>query len=152
MLPKKRALYLYGDPRDAVLSFFGRQEKDDPTFVNRHLENLDVACRRMKSLEDYVAGGKEVFKLENHFKRHVHNSARKCELLVVRFEDVWDYLDEVLDYVGLLDAIDDFPKKRERRSKQESLEPAIRDGLNRYMAPLLQLQESLPAVCHYPAR
>lgn len=148
----KRALYLYGDPRDAVLSFLGRQEKDDPTFVSRHLENLDVPCKKMPSLDAYIQTGRDVFELENHFKRYVFNDKRKCELLVVRFEEIWDHLDEVLEYVGLAGAVDEFPKKRDRRSKQDELDPKARESLNEYMACLLERQRSLPAVCHFPAR
>lgn len=148
----KRALYLYGDPRDAVLSFLGRQEKDDPTFVNRHLENLDVRCRRMPSLEAYLQCGRDMFELENHFKRYVHNDKRQCELMVVRFEDVWDHLDEVLGYVGLTEVKAEFPEKRARRSKQEALDPKARETLDNYMSRLLEIQGAFDPVCHFPTK
>ena len=148
----KRALYLYGDPRDAVLSFLGRQEKDDATFVNRHLENLDVSCKKMPSLDAYVHTGRDVFELEHHFKRYVYNENRRCELMVVRFEEIWDHLNEVLDYVGLADQVDKFPPLRDRRSKQDTLDPQILEALNAYMASLLEMQKSLPPVWHLKAK
>lgn len=148
----KRALYLYGDPRDAVLSFLGRQEKNDPAFVSQHLENLDVPYRSMPSLDAYINNGNDVFELENHFKRHVYNRERQCELMVVRFEEVWDHLEEVLKYVGLADFKEEFPKKRERRSRREMLDNKTRKVLDEYMAQLLEIQRSLPPVVHYPAK
>ena len=147
-----RALYLYGDPRDAVLSFLGRQENDDATFVTRHLENLDASCKKMPSLEAYVDEGHDVFQLKRHFERYVYNDQRRCELMVVRFEDIWDHLDEVLGYVGLADAVSDFPPQRARRSKQQSLEPITRVTLNTYMKPLLEMQNSLPPIWHLQAK
>lgn len=150
--PESKALYLYGDPRDAVLSFLGRQEKDDPTFVRRHLENLDVSCREATSLESYLKGGRDVFELEAHFRKYVYNDGRCCELLVVRFETIWDHLEEVLEYVGIANKMNEFPAQRERRSQQDALSAADRERLNAYMKSLIELQASTPPVWHQKRR
>lgn len=145
--PHDRAIYLYGDPIAAVLSFYRRYQEYCTKFVERHYRNLDVPGKYPESFEDYLQWGHDAFGLESHYDKYV-NSQPAAGLVAVRFDDMWGHLDEIFKFLRLPTRASDFPEKRARRSKREALTPAQVQILETYFSGLLQKQAAMPAV-HY---
>lgn len=141
------ACYLYGDPIDAVLSFFRRNEIDKSKFVAWHYRNLDCVGKPPRNLEEYLNMGYDVFGLEAHFDRYFHAST-KAKLAYVKFDSIWDNLDELFEFLNVPADISCFPERRIRKSKRESLPDEQVKVLNQYFESLLQKQKNMPPVLY----
>jgi hypothetical protein len=144
--PEKRALdgrkmiYMFGDPYDAVISFFKRRirktrshgfntrEADgDPLWVVKHCENIGGDHQAMKpqwDLTNYLDNGVDLLRMEEHFDNWV-NGKTEYPILFVRYETMWNHLREIFNFVGLPEsAIPGFPPQESRGSRwQDEPEP-----------------------------
>lgn len=146
----ERAIYLYGDPIDAVLSFYRREKEYGTEFARRHYRNLDVSGKFPKRLEDYLEWGSDAFGLEAHFDRYL-NAQPRAGLLMVRFDDMWPHLEEVFDFLRLTAKASDFPEKRPRMSKRNELSENQLRVLHSYFDGLISKQEKM-ADLHYVSK
>lgn len=96
----ERAIYLYGDPIDAVLSFYRWNKYYGTRFVERHYRNLDISGKFPETFDEYLAWGSDSFELEAHFNRYFE-AKPKAGLLMVRFDDMWSHLDEIFEFLRL---------------------------------------------------
>jgi hypothetical protein len=140
-----RAIYLYGDPIDAVLSFYRRDKEYGTRFVERHYRNLDVSGKFPATFEEYLNWGHDAFGLEAHFDKYV-GSVPTAGLIAVRFDDMWPHLEEIFEFLRLPASIADFPEKRARQSKREALDPGQIEVLEHYFSSLLRKQAEMPDV------
>lgn len=114
--PQDRVIYLYGNPMDAVRSFY-RKNDQDGIFIKRHCEHLKVKEVKEKTLFEYIKKDKDGFQLQDHFNRFVRNNPYDYPILIVHFDKIWDYLPEVMKYLELEQHIDEFPIKKERKGR-----------------------------------
>jgi len=106
MLPDKtclkydKILYIYVDPRDAVLSFFRRSETDDKWWMNRHLFNLGIRKMLPKDIEfdEYIRRG-DVFKLRKHFTKWL--AFKHPNIAFVKYEDLFNNTRQILTFLGI---------------------------------------------------
>jgi hypothetical protein len=149
--PEKRALdgrtmiYMFGDPYNAVISFFKRRIKKthshgfnsregggDVFWAVKHCRNISGDHQKMKpewDLEAYLDNGLDLFKMEDHFDNWV-NAKTDYPVLFVRYETMWNHLCEICTFVGLPEtAIARFPGKELRGSCWEDEPEAIKAKL-----------------------
>lgn len=146
----ERAIYLYGDPIDAVLSFYRRDKEYGTKFVERHYRNLDIPGKFPETFDEYLGWGSDAFGLETHFDRY-YNSLPKAGLMMVRFDDMWTHLDEIFDFLRLPAKGRDFPAKRARLSKRNELSGDQLNVLHSYFSGLLSKQAAMPNL-HYVSK
>ena len=147
---RERAIYLYGDPIDAVLSFYRRDVEYETNFVKKHYRNLDVSGEFPKTFEDYLTWGSDAFCLEAHFEKY-RKAQSVAGLVMVRFDDIWDHLGELFDFIRLPARPSDFPPKRARLSKRDALKPDELAVLEKYFSGLIELQASMEPI-HYVSK
>jgi hypothetical protein len=162
----KKVIYLYGDPAHSVGSFFRRDltprsvvEPDDSHpgfagFARAHCKHLGGEYKRISegySLEDFLSSPGDPFGLEDHF--HQWTEARvPYPILLVRYETLWDHLEEIYEFVGLPRAeAATFPlcKKTYLGRHSEYDEPMARLRLK--YTRLLAAIERLPPISLLPA-
>jgi hypothetical protein len=161
--PGRRVIYVYGDPAHAIASFFRRDltpasvvEPGDTHpgfagFVRAHCRHLEGDHQRIPdrySLEDFLRApaDDDPFGLEDHFQRWT--TARvPYPILLVRYETLWEHLDEIHAFVGLStrEAATFPPRKKTYVERHPAYdEPMAR--LRVKYARLLSAMESLPPV------
>ena len=94
-----KAGYIYGDPRNAILSFMRRNENTPGGhWVITHGISLGVRVKPSLTLDKYLEQP-DVFKLEDHFDNwtnHTYNG----NMLFIHYETMCDHLDEISEFFG----------------------------------------------------
>ena len=121
-----RALYLFGNPMNAVLSVFRRG------YQHWHVERMDGdvdAWDKSWDLEEFLAQGHDHFRMERHFLNWTQ-ADRSYPILLLNFDALWERLPEVFAFLGLpSSAMGEFPERRERHSDWLSQPTQIRRDL-----------------------
>lgn len=111
--PGFRAVYLFDDPRNAVLSVFRR------SYQNWHIRNMNGNLDGWEegyTIDDFLSNGDDLFRMEEQFEDWVH-ARRSYPILFIRFDELWDHLKTLFSFVGLPESkMDCFPEKRARTS------------------------------------
>jgi hypothetical protein len=154
--PGFRVLYLYGDPRNAVVSIFrrGLQEfayrwlhfREDDDIVEWLREELPVqVSQRLSSLEAFLEAGIDEFQLEDHLERWLERERAGYQVLFVRFESLSDTWPSVRDFVGLGP---DYPclELKARSSNWTTLPPTLRNEIDALYGGLARRMEALPPI------
>ena len=160
-------IYLYGDPAHAIASFFRRNltprsvvEPDDSHpgfagFARAHCKYLEGEYERISegySLDDFLSSPDDPFGLEDHF--HRWTAARvPYPILLVRYETLWDHLEEIYEFVGLprggsgdLSSLQEDLRRTPSRATHESM-ARLRVKYARLIADI----EKLPPISVLPA-
>lgn len=157
-----RVIFLFGDPRDSVISFFNRrntmhaghgfQGKDragKPDWPQRHCRNLEGDWQELSTewdLAAFLAHGRDLFRLQEHFDNWL-TSARPKRVLFVRFEELWSNLPEVLAFLDLpAQRAATFPPRQGRGSDWRRQSDELRVGLDTLYGNLARRLETLPDV------
>jgi len=115
---------------NAVLSFFGRQ-KPGWNFPTLHGGNLGVRINPSLTLESFVAGGVDLFKLGEHVDNWVCGG-RDYQLLFIRYETMHSHLAEISAWFGRKCILE----RKKRKSDWMAQPKHIRDGLERIYGDL----------------
>jgi Sulfotransferase domain len=138
-----RAIYLYGDPRDTIVSIF-RRNYQTGHYAGLHLQDppLEVADR-LSDLDTFLAAGIDDFQLEDHFERWWSHRTPSYPVLFLRFESLPTEWPRVCDFVGLSS---DYPclPMRPRDSDWKSLNEVQRTQMDRMYLGLARRLESIP--------
>ena len=153
----KKIIYVYGDPAHAIASFFRRAANEDPddphpghrNFLARHCRNIEGDLGRITagySLEDFLLTDDDPFGLAEHFHSWM-TATVPYPILFVRYETLWDHVEEIFDFVGIARAeASSFPGKREtyvaRNRKYDAPLARLRIKYRRLIAEF----EALPPV------
>jgi hypothetical protein len=163
VLEGQKVIYVYGDPAHSIASFFRRAANDDPddphpghrNFLARHCRNIEGDVQKLTEgycLEDFLRSDEDAFGLADHF--HSWMGAKvPYPILFVRYETLWDHVEEIFDFVGIPRAeAASFPEKRqnyvERNRRYD--EPLAR--LRIKYARLIAEIEQLPPILLRPAK
>lgn len=117
-----RFLYIYGDPVNAVISLFRRNfHHDHSAKLQKRLTRKPNPIPLEMTVDEYACQGEDRF----YFKEHFLNWYDKCLVhptLFVRYESLYDHLEEIQDFFELPKAfVDEFPEKKERQSVVDSV-------------------------------
>ncbi len=140
-----RVVYLFGNPMNAVVSFFNRRrsksrlhgftqadQHPDPQWAQKHCRNLGGDWRALDptwGLREYLANGKDLFGLEEHF-RNWTTARRPYPMGLLKYETLWDNLEPCFRYLGIPDCdLSRFPGRQKRGSDWKSLPPELQEGL-----------------------
>lgn len=141
-----RVVYMFGNPMNAVLSFFNRRiqrshlhgfgdQEDqcgDKEWAVKHCKNVYGDWRSLDpawDLEDYLRNGKDLFRLEDHFNRWA-TAKRPYPILLLRYETLWDNLYNCKQFFRTPEFdIKQFPVQQKRYSDWQTLSQPIQDML-----------------------
>ena len=131
-----RAVYLFSDPIDAVMSFFARRFKvtyppagigaPDRYWAVKHAHNLGACWDSISpdwDLADYLLGEEDLFCLKSHFRGWTE-ADREYPILLVRYETLWNHLELIHKFMGFgkrPEVLEKFPKQKERASNLENI-------------------------------
>lgn len=136
-----RAIYLFSNPMNAVLSVFRRG------YQHWHAERMvngGPAWNDEWELEDMLELDYDPFRMDDHFQAWAE-ADRSYPILLVRFDALWDHLPELLAFAGVRSTYHAaFPEHRPRNSDWTQAEPEIRDWLDTIYGPFAQRLDDTP--------
>ncbi|MEO4001006.1 sulfotransferase domain-containing protein [Mesorhizobium sp. CAU 1732] len=157
-----RFIYVFGDPRNTVISFFQRRESRHanhgfaapanaavpmPRFVQWALKNLQCSTTDVPEhldLQSYLASAThDVFELEDHVRRWLDRSG-DLDIAFVRYDALWENPDAVEKLIGLKAA--DIPPRVSRRADWTALPADQRTQMNGIYGEAVTFIDSLPDV------
>ena len=126
-----RFVYIYGDPMEAATSLFGRgMHNYQSKKLQRDQKAVSEPIPLDLSLEDYAKAGVDQFQ----FRRHFYNWYQDYLIhptLFIRYEKIWEHKEEIFKFLDLpMSELDNFPEKKERRSKLADLSEPVLSGLD----------------------
>lgn len=128
-----RVIYVFGDPAEAVVSVFRRGLAD--FHIRRMLGPLG-AWPDGATLAEYLAFPDDPFRTAAHFDAW-WGASRRYPILFVRYDDLWERIDEVVEFVGLPAALArTFPARRARQSRVSLLPTSFKAGLDNHFGAL----------------
>jgi hypothetical protein len=155
----ERFIYVFGDPRNILLSIFNRRQarherhgfqdlnavRDEPApdFAMRHARNLQVFVETMTAdwdLAEYLAQQQDVFRFEEHFDFWLSTDA-DFEVVFVRYETLQKRAGELAAYLGIERTPLQF---RPRASDWTALDERSQRRINKMYGPLARRLEALP--------
>jgi hypothetical protein len=140
-----RVVYLYGDPRNALLSLFSR-ELQEATYRWLYFRPPPEDVRqRLSSLEAFLEAGTDEFKFEDHLDRWLTREPSGYEVLFLNFESLPDSWPALRTFVELRP---DYPclELKPRKSDWQALPDTQRERLDRMYGGLARRIEALPPV------
>jgi hypothetical protein len=124
-----RAVYLFGNPMDAVLSVFRRD------YQSWHVRNMNSHEEDWAGwdddwdLEDFLSQGYDYFHMDRHFTNWTQ-ADRDYPILLLRFDALWERMPEVFAFLGIPTSLmTTFPERRERSSDWTSEPDSIQTRL-----------------------
>jgi hypothetical protein len=125
-----KALYMFGDPLNALISLFQRN------YQSPHSHKLLVNYPDIKpisrncTLADYLEEGVDKFKLEQHFDNWV-NAKKTYPIMFVKYEKMWENLEEIFDFLEIpFSCIKQLKKiRKSRNSNSQVLSKEMKDKL-----------------------
>ncbi len=124
-----RAIYIFGNPIDAVYSLFRRQFHHEQSYkLLEQYRDLKPVPLEM-SLDTYAAEGIDKFQFENHFLNWSERYSQ-YPVLFIRYEKIWDHLDELLEFAGIpIEEKRLFPEKKERKSEAMTIAEPVQSSM-----------------------
>ncbi len=139
-----RVLYIVGDPRDAILSIFGRNLQFGH-YGSLHGKEPDATAHtRLQSIETFLDAGVDDFELDDHVDRWLRHPAG-YPVMVVRYDRIHDTWPDVHEFVGLSRDYAALPR-RERRNDWRTIPLQMQKQLDDLYGPLARRIQALPAV------
>lgn len=154
-------IYIYADPRDAVLSFFNRRERrhsnhnffgaknasqPKPDWVVQHLRNLEADSRDLTEgwdISRYLQQSYDFFRLEEHLDNWMYATA-PYRITFIRYETLWENAEAVAEQLGLAKLA--LRAKIKRNSDWCDLPAAEKEALDRMYGGLAERLNDLPDV------
>lgn len=124
-----RAVYVFGNPMNAVLSVFRRD------YQRWHIRNMRDDVTEPKNpdwgLEEFLQRSEDPFRMAKHFREWVCAN-RSYPILCLNFDALWEHLPEFFAFAGLPTCcLDQFPERRERNSDWTEEPKHVRRELKR---------------------
>ena len=159
--PSQKLVYIFGDPRNAILSFFARrhslthlhgfkvqpaevQKQPRSLWVSHHLSNLETDAGTLTEnldLEQFLSDGIEQFRLEEHFDCWMY-SRLPYPVYFCRYETLWENWGQLQRALGI--TRNDLPIKEMRRSNWTDLPESQNSALNKILGDFALRLEGLP--------
>lgn len=122
----EKALFVYDSAFNIVPSLFNRN------IASGHA--IAITGKRPthgNSLDKFVELQEDSFELEKQYDNWSdENIKRPYERMLVNFSYWWEHLDEILEFLDILDEKNKFPKKRNRSTSYENLSDTQKVGLS----------------------
>jgi hypothetical protein len=141
-----RAVYVYGDPRDVVVSLFRRGlQLGQYRWSHGGWRGPSPEVRqRLSSLESFLEAGIDELGLEDHLDRWLTRDPSGYPVLFVKYESLAEAWPTVRDFVGLAPSHPCLPLLP-RESDWSSLPDDLRERLDRMYEGLVRRISAMPA-------
>jgi hypothetical protein len=158
----QRAIYMFGDPRDAIVSFFQRRisrherhgfdsailtrEDPAPDWAISALRNIEADSPGFSprwSLPDYLDRKRDYFRLEEHFDFWL-GAKRDYDVYFVKYEGLWESFDTLSKIFCLTPRA--IPERVPRRANWRAEPPEVQLGLNALYGRFAERLAALPNV------
>lgn len=133
--PRIKFIYVYGDPRLAVISLFRRGYHHLQSYklqsykLRWDIDSQSLIPRKM-TIQEYAALGIDRFRFREHFYNW-YNCLLTHETMFLRYETLFESVELILDFLDIpRNHIDSFPKKVDRSSKKSDIHPKTWNHLN----------------------
>lgn len=151
--PEMKVVYVFGDPVEAVTSLFRRgfHSTQSLKLSNRLFPHRPVA--HTTSLEEYAHQLRDDMMLHSHFSEWLAN-AMQYPTLFVRYDDIWNSLPSILNFLDIpQDQASHFPVRKSRSSSLSKIDSDALRCLDATYADL-RLQQNEMGSIHtlYPSR
>lgn len=136
-----RAVYVFGNPMNAVLSVFRRD------YQRWHIRNMREDVSEPASpdwgLEEFLQESEDPFRMGKHFREWTH-ADRSYPILYLNFDALWEHLPEFFAFAGLpTRCLKEFPDRRERASDWTEEPTRVRKELREFYGDLwAEIQET----------
>lgn len=161
-LDGRAVIYMFGNPYNAVISFFNRRMRKtrshgfntregegDVFWAVKHCRNMGGDHQAMKPEWDvaaYLENGVDLFRMEQHFDNWV-NAKTDYPILFVRYETMWQHLREIFHFMGLPEsALAKFPPRERRGSSWEHEPEEVRVKLANMYGRLREKIDAVPDI------
>jgi hypothetical protein len=140
-----RVVYLFADPRNAVVSLFRRGFQGGHYRGMRLQKPTPEAEHRLIDLDHFLDAQVDDFELADHFERWHARASRTYPVLFLRYEALGDAWPTVRDFLGLSADVPCLPI-RARASEWQLLPDDARERLEVMYGDMARLLAALPAV------
>ncbi len=107
-----KIIYVFCKPSDSVLSVINTKSRRGKGWINEHFHNLKVNGK----FEDLPY--RDVLRLEDHLKGWL--SKKSVNILFIRYENIWEYKNEIEEFLNLKINLPEFKLRRELSEEAES--------------------------------
>ena len=115
-------IFVLGDPVLTIISLFKRGIYYHHAIGIQNQLKIKTKIPQDLDLSQYSNCNKDIFYFERFIDNWILNNY-EVELLVVKFDSIWDHLNELQEYLNLPHSIiSSFPKKRQRNSTLQDLD------------------------------
>lgn len=140
-----KAIYLFGNPINAVLSIFNRNLQEV------HFKNIFGNSRQYTPLtfDEFINNGKDIFDLDEHFNNWTTSSRqeRHYPIMLIKAVTMWEHLSELFDFLEISgDRIQQFPEYQQRSSNWETEPKEIRERLYQMYGSLYEKIQKFPEI------
>jgi hypothetical protein len=123
--PNIKFIYVYGDPKLAVISLFRRGFHRKQARKLQWGTSFAQAVPQDMTLQEYADQGVDCFLLKEHFWNW-YDRFLTHETMFVRYERLFDNREALLNFLDIpASEIESFPKKKERASKESEIPPDV---------------------------
>jgi len=149
----RRAIYVFADPPQAVLSIFNRgfQSRMRAKLQSMHrsrseyLRNINADDRPI-TLDELLRCDRDPFQIEGHLQNWTTPESAPFPILCVKYDALFESKSVIADFVGRPEIVDFFPEQRSRRTRLDALKPAERHELLRLYERERNIYRALPEV------
>ena len=116
-----KAIYIYGNPFNIVLSLFRRKFHARQSYkllrYYKHIEPIQPTC----TLIEYLRKDIDKFQLSNHF-HYWSQASVNYPIMLIKYETLWQHLPEIFEYLEIPSSeIAKFPTQQSRQSDWDNL-------------------------------
>ncbi|MEQ8909268.1 MAG: hypothetical protein RIC95_08750 [Vicingaceae bacterium] len=133
--PKIKFVYIYGDPRLAVISLFRRKfHRAQSRKLLMYSKEDRSLLKDNTTLAEYLTWRKDLFRFERHFQNW-YDSYLNYPTFFVKIDDLFKVKSELVNFLELPEsALKEFPIQKVRNSKIESLDSSLSNLLDEQYA------------------
>ena len=139
----KKIVYIYSNPYDTILSYYRRKFMSN-TIHCRHMGgDVDFLSKHTGlSLLDFLSLEYDPFMIERHFKNYYYNEDRTYDLMMVKYEHIPNYIEDILEWFDSSHKINEFQFKS-RKSNYKDQPQKIQELLEKTWGNLMAFQQKL---------
>lgn len=107
-----KACFIFGDPYHSVISIFNRNlQRRHERSMSREMRGYVPVLRADTTIEEYLGAGVDRFFFEQHLDNWVGYDGSAVRILAVRYEDLTDHIEEVLQFLDCERPFQILPRK-----------------------------------------
>jgi hypothetical protein len=156
-LDVRRAIYVYANPPEAILSLFNRDYQSRMVAkLNSIHRNRSEYIRNVRSdsqslaFLDLLNLENDPFQVRCHLQNWTTAKSASFPILCIKYDAIFRSKQIIADFVERADVADRFPEWRPRSSRLNDLKPSQRDALLQLYRKECELYDALPDAFEIP--